>query len=530
MSCLLPSGLFKEGLGKYNEPYPGWSDRADHGPQHALRQLANSSLIIETLQARAPELFKEYPPELINFASMMCSIGRVDEQGFHAADSRPLRLEIFEGIVESQNLTPEILEKYKQALYLLCDPNSQKHHNSDVKKIALIIELSHRIDHERIASSLAKDYVPNNIRDLLSEEKGILGLFTGGETEETKLLRTELTKLADSRRQKLSAECKQSVEHYKKSKMTIEEAELFVIAQSPENFLSQGPKNKTLPDRHLEIIFEKLLTEPDNIKYSTGDGGKIYYEIIKGDKYCLTDILEAGASVSNVQLSKEAVVKLKQQMIAETTMSLELLGVIGTENSKKLDSHKLEKKKIRDARSILGKAKEEFIEKGVLTNSKEGIALESVIIDKLKGKTSDDNELFKAIKAEYNQIKLRALFSRASKVNPFSMNSKRDIKLELESLLHSFEYDDSYLSYGKEYLEMQRDNLDKVFIKSAERITKASIVSKTLVPDMLQKALGRAKSKIDGEDAPDLPELPVAIAPEAPVAPDPDGRGLDPYP
>ncbi len=981
MSCLLPSGLLKEGLDKYNEPYPGCSDRAGHGPQNALRQLVNSSLIIEMLQARDPDFFKKYPPELINFASMMCSIGRVSEQGFHpkhlsypkahneltgqgglkkgssqketettrglskkevvkknddlkriieicnknhasqayygaaalnvhilqdptisdlliqdgvledivahpekheliggsrsstpkvtlysvlkygldedilfdpanrigmsprlyyegkqnqinlgkiierikkisgqdiikedfklrtevkkdresikvtsaslnnlaiaiglhqdkdrllqvpgytpqnikdqtlsgftkaksllvlppkdlesfcegflttetallddwvihgfydrahmlgglvlgeafeiggknysyyqifdklleklARDDRmypdaayeqiltridkltilksnlwdeyvvkynldtlPLRIDIFEELVKSQNLTPEILEKYKEALRILCDPNSQKHHDSDVKKIALIIELSHRIDHERIACSLAKVYVPKNIRDLLSEEKGILGLFTGEETEETELLRMELTKLADSRRQKLSAECKQSVEHFNKRRITLDEAENFVVMQSPENFLSQGPKNKTLPDRHLEIIFEKLLTEPDNIKYSTGDGGKIYYEIvngdIKGDKYCLTDILEAGASVSNVQLSKEAVAKLKQQIIAETTMPPDLQAAMDAKNLENSFSRNIELKNIMDARSILEKAKEEFIAKGMLTNSKEGIAFESVIIRELlsaidiedcdylrqyvsgempanagalwPGRLNNNakvlqsmikdlsrlgkidanlgqislgvldellkitikfsviksnnrrllvpgsgsefhkelsdlresesfqgvrpllsqlleitksrrpeyyKELFNAIKAEYNQIKLRALFSRASKIDHSDVSGKESIQSELQILLESFEHDPD-LSYGKEYLKMQRDNLDKVFIKSAERMTEASIVSKTLVPDMLQKALGRAKSKIDGEDAPDLPELPVAIAPEAPVAPGPD--------
>ena len=284
MSHLLPPGLFKEGLDKYNEPYPGWSDRDDHGPQHALRQLVNSHLIIEILQDRDPEFFKKYPPELINFASMMCSIGRVDESGFTPegkTKSINLRWEILKEMFKSQNLTPEILKKYEEALRILCDPNSQEHSDSDVKKIALIIEISHRIDHERIASCWAKDYVPNKIRDLLSRQKGALGLFTGGETEKTELLRTELTKLADSRRQKLSAECKRSVEHFKKSKMTIEEAELFVIAQSPENFLSQGPRNKTIPDRHLEKIINMLLTDSSNVKYSTGDGGKIYYEIVK---------------------------------------------------------------------------------------------------------------------------------------------------------------------------------------------------------------------------------------------------------
>ena len=178
-------------------------------------------------------------------------------------------------------------------------------------------------------------------------------------------------------------------------------------------------------------------------------------------------------------------------------MPLELLGVIGTENSKKLGSHKLEKNKVRDARSILEKAKEEFIAKGTLTNSKEGIAFESVIIDELSRAKVNDYDLFKAIKAEYNQIKLRALFSRASKIDHSDVSGKARIRSELQILLKSFEhYPD--LSYGKEYFKMQRDNLDKVFIKSAELMTKASIVSKTLVPDM-RTALGRAKAKLGGE-------------------------------
>ena len=53
-------------------------------------------------------------------------------------------------------------------------------------------------------------------------------------------------------------------------------------------------------------------------------------------------------------------------------------------------------------------------------------------------------------------------------------------------------------------------------------MTKASIVSKTLVPDMLETALGRAKAKLGGEGAPDLPELRVDTALEDPAAPGPD--------